>query len=794
MASKQEQEAKSLKAIIEEQNKLLREQIKIDKERLSTDRDITSEQQDISNVLKDQLTQLKFQKAEKAQIRKITNSITKISEELTSLGKEDLLNQRTIKKFGEDKLRIDKNIRGLQAVQNKLRKDALNLDETQAELNIDLAESIQEQINNAIALKVELGQVNKITENIAKNKGVSLFGGIGDVLDKVPVLSGLAPMFSDASKEAEKVAADLEKRKFGVEKFQMLRKEGMGIQDAMEASGTSLDDIKAFKRGDFKKAKINSEGMSAASNSFKNSLKKSLGPMALLALGAQQLVSAIIKTDKQVEEMAQGMNMTYNEAAATRTELTDMAFASGNTLVNSNDLANSLTFINASMGTGVQLSEEMLVQFTEMREMAGMTNEELIGIANISAATGKEVNDITGEFMAQAKISSLQQGVLVNEKELLKEINNVSAATTLSFGKNPKLIGEAVATAKALGMELSKVEGIADSMLDFESSITAELEAELLLNKDISLERARQAALNNDLATVAKEISEQIGSSAEFSEMNRIQQEALAQSVGMNRDSLAETLFVQEQLAGLTGEQADEERAILQNRIAAVGLEQAQKELAQEGIEGLRQQVGLATRFEKVMEKIQEIFVMLAEPLLMITDLLSPILNVVGLVMKYAKQIGESFSGIGGVVLAMIPILMKASLIARSFALLGFKGAVAAIFRSFASIPFGLGIPLAIAGVAGLSALMKKGVQAVGDLKIDPNGGPIVSTPNMRGIFQGKKADAFRMGDPQALDTPSVIQQDNSKVESLLGQMITVQKATLKKTPEVAPLGLYEVQ
>tara|TARA_Y100001972_G_scaffold60329_1_gene73820 strand:- start:511 stop:2895 length:2385 start_codon:yes stop_codon:yes gene_type:complete len=794
MASKQEQEAKSLKAIIEEQNKLLREQIKIDKERLATDKGITSEQQDISNVLKDQLTQLKFQKAEKAQIRKITNSITKISEELTSLGKEDLLSARQIKKFGQDRLSLDKNIRSLIQLQNKLKTETVGLTDTEKELNLELAESLQDQINNAIALKVELGQVNQITENIAKNKGVSLFGGIGDVLDKVPVLSGLAPMFSDASKEAEKVAADLEKRKFGVEKFKELVGEGMDFEDALEAAGTNIDDIAAYDAGELTKAKINAEGMSTATTSFKNNLKKSLGPITLLALGAQQLVSAIIKTDKQVEEMAQGMNMTYNEAAATRAELTDMAFASGNTLVNSNDLANSLTFINASMGTGVQLSEEMLVQFTEMREMAGMTNEELIGIANISAATGKEINDITGEFMAQAKISSLQQGVLVNEKELLKEINNVSAATTLSFGKNPKLIGEAVATAKALGMELSKVEGIADSMLDFESSITAELEAELLLNKDISLERARQAALNNDLATVAKEISEQIGSSAEFSEMNRIQQEALAQSVGMNRDSLAETLFVQEQLAGLTGEQADEEQAILQNRIAAVGLEQAQKELAKDGIEGLRQQVGLATRFEKVMEKIQEIFVMLAEPLLMITDLLSPILNIVGLVMKHAKQIGESFSGIGGVVLAMIPILMKASLIARSFAILGFKGAVAALFRTFAAIPFGLGIPLAIAGVAGLSALMKKGVQAVGDLKIDPNGGPIVASPNMGGIFQGRKDDALRMGNQQALDNPSVVQQDNSKVENLLSQMITVQKATLKKTPEVAPLGLYEVQ
>ena len=137
-------------------------------------------------------------------------------------------------------------------------------------------------------------------------------------------------------------------------------------------------------------------------------------------------------------------------------------------------------------------------------------------------------------------------------------------------------------------MELQKVDGIANSLLDFESSISAELEAELLLNKDINLEKARQAALNNDLATVAREISDQIGSSAEFSEMNRIQQEALAKSVGMNRDDLAETLFIQEQLAGATGEQAEKDEAILQQRIKAVGLAQAQKELAQDGVEGLR--------------------------------------------------------------------------------------------------------------------------------------------------------------------------------------------------------------
>ena len=71
-------------------------------------------------------------------------------------------------------------------------------------------------------------------------------------------------------------------------------------------------------------------------------------------------------------------------------------------------------------------------------------------------------------------------------------------------------------------MELSQVDAIADSLLNFEQSIANELEAELLLGKNINLEKARQAALNNDLATVAKEIAEQAGTSAEFAAMNRL--------------------------------------------------------------------------------------------------------------------------------------------------------------------------------------------------------------------------------------------------------------------------------
>ena len=40
--------------------------------------------------------------------------------------------------------------------------------------------------------------------------------------------------------------------------------------------------------------------------------------------------------------------------------------------------------------------------------------------------------------------------------------------------------------------------------------------------------------------SVAKEIAKEAGTAAEFGEMNRIQQEAIAKAVGMNRDELVE--------------------------------------------------------------------------------------------------------------------------------------------------------------------------------------------------------------------------------------------------------------
>ena len=139
MAGDQVKKLLTMKQLMTDQNRLLAESIKLDKDRLGTDKEILSTQMDIDNVIKDQVKQLSFQKAEKSAILRATNSLSKITENLTTLGKEDLTNAKSLNKLADNRLKIDKDIRLLKQTQSKLTKDQLGLTKSQVESNYNLS-------------------------------------------------------------------------------------------------------------------------------------------------------------------------------------------------------------------------------------------------------------------------------------------------------------------------------------------------------------------------------------------------------------------------------------------------------------------------------------------------------------------------------------------------------------------------------------------------------------------------------------------------------------------------------
>ena len=791
-------------------------------------KDISSDIGSISSAFKTVVDEISKSSKGLSDAKKSFNSLSNLAQQLkndqegiSKLNKKQLTSIKEKVKAERSNLATTKDV-----LKNKKDTVGLTREEEQAlsEINSVLTGNDGLYKNLLITAKSRLDQETKI--NDAMGLGGALIGGLKKGLDKLG-LGGLVDQLGidDAKTAMEKVA------------------------DEVTKGGTETTNFGG-------KVKVLKAGMSSLGKSMLKNLKD---PLAIAKFLFDEIIAAIQASDKATGELAKGMNMSYNEASSMRNELQLVSNLSGDIFITTKGLQESLMAVNAELGTNVMLNSENLKTYTKLREAAGLTMDDQKGIVALTNATKGNAEDITKEFLGAARASATKNKSVLNEKTLLKDISNISAATTLSFGKDAGLIGQTVATVKALGLEMGKVEGIADSLLDFESSIENELQAELLLNKDLNLEKARQAALNNDLATVATEIAKQAGSSAEFGEMNRIQQEALAKAVGMNREELAKTLFVQEQIGNVSEEEANlREQRI--NKLQAEGLsnEQIKKKLGEESFEDLKNQASVQERINKSVEKLREVFISLAGPVMQvvspIVDLLIPAVAVLGgafsMVGSSLGYIIDSVTGmydmltgantelslmqsiIGSIVIAYGAIAAynaaaatfagiraameknsEKSLIRQGF--IGLKNLGIAIAEAVAKITGASATTLGIAGVIALAAgatayafLSSK----AGDVNSPADGKTRISTKE-GGLFELSPKDDIvaAPGASKALEmaakgggntttivqqapTPTTTTQQNNEQADKTNSLLEEILNFQVKQPQLSAVGLYEVQ
>jgi hypothetical protein len=387
----------------------------------------------------------------------------------------------------------------------------------------------------------------------------------------------------------------------------------LGLESALEKMRELAEEIEEASGATLSfsdKVKVLGAGL----GEMKDQLAESLtDPLSIGLFLATQITDAILSLDKSTGELAKNFGISYDVAAGLSNELNTAANASYLLNVNTQGLTEAFITLNNQFGTFAQISEEALTTFTRLTKEAGLSAESAGMLFRTTVLTGKEVEATTQEFLGEASALAATNGIALNQKQILEEVKNTSQATLLSLGGQPAKIAEAIVQAKLLGVNLQQVEGIASSLLEFESSISSELEAELLTGKQLNLERARLAAINNDLATVAEEIAKQVGTAAEFTQMNVIQQEALAKSVGMTREDLAKSLIEREALVKLSGVEGKTAQERFNNLVKEVGLEEAKKRLGNDQLSNMMASQTVQERFTAAVEKIQEIFVSLVE-------------------------------------------------------------------------------------------------------------------------------------------------------------------------------------
>jgi len=446
----------------------------------------------------------------------------------------------------------------------------------------------------------------------------------------------------------------------------------------------------------------------------------------------------------QVVRIQKGLVASKEEAYALRQGFNDAAVASGDVAVNTERMVAANTELGKQLGFNARFSNDMNTQFIKLTKQLGISEEAAGGLAKLTKASGREFKDVKNTVYQTTQALSSQNGIQIDQKEVMEEVGKITGQTLAMLKGNPQALTEAVVQAKLLGTTLESAKKSGAALLDFESSIENELQAELITGRQFNLERARSAALTGDLVTEMKELANQGIDFNNYSNMNVIAQQKIADMMGKTTDELTDQLLKQQYL-GMSREQI----------VAMSGEEVANR------VEALNAQ----DKFNLAMEKMQDIVgKIVGGPLGQFADMLATMLSSTeGLVIALGVMAGISMTKL---IVGLAASAVQAGMLTA--------GAISAN----AALTFGIGTAVVVgaiaAGMMAYSSAKEEAATPAGDMF--SSGGKTLVAPKEGGLFSLSDNDQFaahpQLGDminnrPQQ----TAVVQDNSAVVNAIAKL-----------------------
>ena len=547
----------------------------------------------------------------------------------------------------------------------------------------------------------------------------------------------------------EEILLNLEEQteeiKNGFDKTKVLQKEldkTLGVSDLLGEASVTLAN------------KIDESGTLA--KVLKGELTQGQKAMLRFQAAAAILVAAMFKGSQLIADISKQTGLSYEAARDLQLEFSSLAFTSDKVFITSEKLNKSFLELTKLTGLIADFGGDTLITQATLTKQLGLSAEQAGNLSLLSRLQSKDTEGVLDNTVNTVGALVKQSGVAVNVKGVLEEISNTSAAITVSLGKNPEELAKASVQAKLFGANLETVDGIASSLLNFEESIANELAAELLINKDINLEKARLLALNNDLAGLSAELADNEEIINAFATGNRIQQEAVAKALGLSREELAK-ISLQQDYNNISAEQ-------FKDTYGEVTYQQLQSQSASE-------------KFSDTLEKIKGI----------IGDIgtfFAPVLDAVATLASSATALGAILGGIAAFTFAKM--IMSIGLLISQLIVAAKAAAITKGLINPAELAIGLGV-----GIAGAALVGGIIASATADDMISTGyGDRILSTP--KGSITLNNQDTVVAGTNLGGGN-NESKRTNTLLERILNKQGTV-KIDSTRAGTAFAMGTYQVQ
>jgi hypothetical protein len=646
--------------LLKEENKILKEQLDLKSESISLSGALlddvkelfgiqlkrNTQEQGILSLNKEINRQINNQKISSSSVNEVQKQIAKNSNLIEkSIAQQDSLNKKLSETDKKRIQNIEGNLNKLDKNEKKLQ-DILNLSKKERDLQKDTIKELERQIAKS----------NELIDNNLQN--LSLDG-------KILLNTKLQ------TKELEKQNKEREKDKESLKKIE----DSLGVAGKLSKlissiPGLGASSAKALEKvtEELKEAQERGEDLPKNMGTFKmlvketgknliTDLKDPLVVSGFLISGMSKLFKilkdALFEFSERTSQIARDLGVSKEEAYGLSVTFQSMADSTSNILTNQKNLTASSKELNSIYGTNVIFTQKTLEGQIDLVHRLGLQTQEAQKISQLGLLNNKTQNETISAI-------TKQNNSLISNKKVIEEVAKASNLIFAQYKGSPELIARAVIQTQKLGLSLEQAQGISKNLLNFESSIASEMEAELLTGQQLNLEQARYLALMGDSAGAAAEVLKNLGPNglSKFMGMNVIQQEALAGALGMSADQLADSLVTQQSLSRLSKEDRKgyEEAIKLARERGELETANALENLRNRGksLDVANMELGAQQKFNLAVEKLKERFVTLfnkdgagAKFLDKLTRVIETIANTpnLGNIMTFAGVLGAVLTG-----------------------------------------------------------------------------------------------------------------------------------------------------
>jgi hypothetical protein len=503
---------------------------------------------------------------------------------------------------------------------------------------LDAADAI---VKKELARLKIINETQRIADNL-QNKFTSSLDTIGTKIKGIPIIGETLfnrfwTPFSDKAKES----VDAVKKRF-MTQFKT------GFTQATNKGSNMMESF--------------TSGLSRGFGSAKNMIMGLLGPQGIAILSVVAVVAAValiayalykafevgLERFKEIEAAAKsfrqetGLLNSQTRSLAGNIKTVSTQYASLG--VSAEDVGKSATAFTNEFGGLEQPSKEVLGSMVTLNKNFGIGVEEGSKLnkvfQNIGGLSAAQSQALIGQTAEMAKMAG------VAPDKVIKDMADNSEYAYRYFNGSPKALASAAVQAAKLGTSIGEAGKVADNLLDFESSITSELEASAILGTNLNLSQARYLAANNDILGAQQAVLDQVSSLGDLTKLNKFEQDALTKATGMQMGDLINQQRIRERFGKLNSEQLASAMSLMNSgrditSLSKEDLDLQTKRLAsQKGMQGVMDDLensstALKTGFSDMFEPIASFVMPVLNDLFTILNAaLLPVFRVIGLAFK----------------------------------------------------------------------------------------------------------------------------------------------------------------